>query len=271
MNDNLTEKDIINSNLFLHKLESNYYDIIHPEIFNEKEQKRLRSDLKKATKLIRSGNKKALEIGCGTGNLTGKLLEMGFEVTALDISKEMIDILKKKYYRYYKSNKLKLAISNAEKLNFKSNTFDFIAAYSVLHHLPDYIKSIKEMIRVLKVGGVIYLDHERTDRYWQRRFRIIRYLDLFSNSIFNFIYIKNRGIKIRSLIPIYMSYGKADYHISEKYYVNHNNIKRTLRRGNVEKIYLKNYYLFPTHYFNPFSIFYRIFLSKDMCLLIARK
>ena len=41
-----------------------------------------------------------------------------------------------------------------------------MATYSVLHHIPDYISAIKEMIRVTKPGGLIYIDHEANENRW---------------------------------------------------------------------------------------------------------
>jgi SAM-dependent methyltransferase len=46
-------------------------------------------------------------------------------------------------------------------------SFDLVATYSVLHHIPDYLSAIREMARVLRPGGVLYLDHERNEEYWQ--------------------------------------------------------------------------------------------------------
>ena len=38
--------------------------------------------------------------------------------------------------------------------------------YSVLHHIPDYLAAIEEMARVCAPGGVIFLDHEPTEKFW---------------------------------------------------------------------------------------------------------
>lgn len=42
-----------------------------------------------------------------------------------------------------------------------------VATYSVLHHVPDYLKIVDEFVRVLKPGGVIYIDHEVSPSYWE--------------------------------------------------------------------------------------------------------
>ena len=48
----------------------------------------------------------------------------------------------------------------------EDNSVDFIATYSVLHHIPEYLATIQEMIRVCAPGGVIYIDHEQNNEYW---------------------------------------------------------------------------------------------------------
>ncbi|MEJ2243215.1 MAG: methyltransferase domain-containing protein [Candidatus Bathyarchaeota archaeon] len=96
VDENLKE-NIRKANISLHKYEANYYELIHPEIYNEPEQKRLISELKKANVLISSSPdnlRMALDFGAGTGNITGKLLRMGYNVTAVDLSLEMCNIQK---------------------------------------------------------------------------------------------------------------------------------------------------------------------------------
>ena len=46
-------------------------------------------------------------------------------------------------------------------------SYDMVATYSVLHHVPDYLRIVEEMARVLKPGGILYLDHEASDSYWE--------------------------------------------------------------------------------------------------------
>ena len=69
---------------------------------------------------------------------------MGCKVIAADVSKGFYILLK---------ISLKEGIStfelNGENLEgIDDNSIDFIATYSVLHHIPDYILTVKEMCRV---------------------------------------------------------------------------------------------------------------------------
>lgn len=59
-------------------------------------------------------------------------------------------------------------------MGFANDTFDAIAAISILEHIPDPWNAIKELHRVLKPGGEIYVTmpmtypyHESPEDYWR--------------------------------------------------------------------------------------------------------
>ena len=56
------------------------------------------------------------------------------------------------------SKTLKFQIEDATKLTFSDNSFDLVYSVSVIEHIYEkYILAIKEMIRVTKSGGVVYV------------------------------------------------------------------------------------------------------------------
>ena len=88
--------------------------------------------------------KNILDVGCGTGgNLT---LFNGF-VVGLDISSQALELAQKR-----KPDAV-LCRGEAENLPFKDESFDLVLALDLLEHLPDDIKGLSEMYRVLKKGG----------------------------------------------------------------------------------------------------------------------
>ncbi len=91
--------------------------------------------------------KKVLDVGAGTGRLTVELARTGAEVTALDVSEEMLKVLKRK------NAQIEAVIGEAEDLPFGDNTFDFVTAAFLVVHLKDPIRFFNEVYRVLKVGG----------------------------------------------------------------------------------------------------------------------
>lgn len=97
-----------------------------------------------------SKNSKVLEIGCGTGLFTSFVAVTGAQVTAIDLSEELLA-------RARANNKNSNAVftsGDVHKLCFSDNSFDVVFGSSVLHHL-DVAKAFTEIFRVLKPGGRI--------------------------------------------------------------------------------------------------------------------
>jgi SAM-dependent methyltransferase len=141
------------------------YDARHGEIFNPIEQARLRDGLTAATEAIATGGRplRALDLGCGTGNVTAHLLDLGFGVVAADVSPEFLAVTGT---RFADAPVETLEISGHGLPELAEGSFDLVAAYSVLHHVPDYLGMVAELYRVLRPGGVAYLDHEAAEAHW---------------------------------------------------------------------------------------------------------
>lgn len=142
------------------------YDARHPEIFNDVEQSRLGGVLSRVVTRAAGpdGTVRALDVGCGTGNLTRHLLALGAHVTAADLSPKLLEAVARKFGA---SGRVELQQLNGTDLRpLASASFDFVAAYSVLHHVPDYVTLVREMARVTRPGGLVMIDHERSDASW---------------------------------------------------------------------------------------------------------
>lgn len=96
-----------------------------------------------------------LEVGCGPGNLwreNAGRIPAEWQMVLTDFSEGMVstarETLGEAQYVY--------ACVNAEEIPFPENTFDAVFAHFMLYHVPDRIKAIGEMRRVLKPGGRVY-------------------------------------------------------------------------------------------------------------------
>ena len=162
---NRADRDV-RRNVAVHNRLARKYERIHGEIFNPIEQARLRSFLERALAEVRTGHRpiQALDMGCGTGNLTRHLLDLGAEVTAADVASGFLELVRS----CHPKSALKTHLLNGRDLGgLRDESFDLVAAYSVLHHIPDYVAACAEMARVCRKGGVVVIDHEASPNVWQ--------------------------------------------------------------------------------------------------------
>lgn len=268
-NDQTLEEQIHQANVSVHRFEAKYYEILHPEVYSKQEQKRITATLNTINKQITNNQKNALDVGAGTGNLTGKLLQLGYKVTAIDISAEMCAILKKKYNTYL-NNKLTIINSPIEDLTFSKGKFDLITGYSVLHHLPDYVTALRSLSVFLTKGGVIYIDHEASPYYWKTEpsslASFIKDIYFHSNPLFNSLYFQIIGLKV----PL-IDYSLSDYWHKKEHALDHKTIEQVFKEENYEFSRRTDYYLKGTWIPNPLFYVYRLLCRPEMSFWIAKK
>ena len=95
-----------------------------------------------------TGGKKVLEIGCGTGEFTKRIASSGADITAIDISPDLLELTR----RSITNVNVSFQIQNVEKLDFEDGSFDAVIGSSILHHLNLNL-ALKEVYRVLRRGG----------------------------------------------------------------------------------------------------------------------
>ncbi len=261
--------EIHRANVEVHRSEAKYYELIHPEVYSRKEQKRINSQLRLIDRQIVDNKRKALDVGAGTGNLTGKLLQMGYHVTATDISPEMCAILKRKYATYI-PDKLVVLNSPMENLGFGEGTFDLVTCYSVLHHLPDYIAGLKAMCRFIKKGGVVYIDHEASPFYWSGEHNmlasIIKGLTFHSNPLINSLYFQIIGLRVPTI-----DYTLSDYWHKKEHALNHQEVAGVFKQEGFESYKRTDHYLSGTWLPNPLAYVYRLVCRPEMSFWVAKK
>ena len=98
-----------------------------------------------------------LNVGCGPGTEALVLADMGFNVTGLDFSANMVEVARCNSEKY--GVKYDVVQGDAMDLPFEDDSFDFIASNYALWAIPDPEKAMKEWLRVLRPGGrVAYVE-----------------------------------------------------------------------------------------------------------------
>ncbi|MFH1388446.1 MAG: class I SAM-dependent methyltransferase [Patescibacteria group bacterium] len=96
-----------------------------------------------------------LDCGCGDGSILFALKTNGFlknrEVTAVDISRERVDLVK------LLDSRIKARVDNAEELKtVKTSSVDFVISTQVIEHVDDK-KMVATLGRILKKNGLVYI------------------------------------------------------------------------------------------------------------------
>ncbi len=95
-----------------------------------------------------------LEIGCGTGKNTGWLGQICQKVTAVDLTKEMLEIAKSKM----NAANINFVIADInEEWNFANNEYDLATFSLVLEHIQDLEPVFEKLSKVMVQDGYVYI------------------------------------------------------------------------------------------------------------------
>jgi ubiquinone/menaquinone biosynthesis C-methylase UbiE len=106
-----------------------------------------------------------LDIGCGTGwalGLAASLINNNGSYYGVDLSAKMIERAKENFKTKENFHFIK---ANAESIPLDDNLFDAIICTNSFHHYLHPDKALKEMYRLLKTGGKVYILDPTAD-FW---------------------------------------------------------------------------------------------------------
>ncbi|MEW6592432.1 MAG: class I SAM-dependent methyltransferase [Candidatus Hadarchaeota archaeon] len=92
---------------------------------------------------------RALDLGCGTGLLIGALRKRAELVIGVDSSEKMLLAAK--------ARGCDVVLADADRLPFRDGTFDCVASVTLLQNMPEPARTVEEVARVLRPGGIAAL------------------------------------------------------------------------------------------------------------------
>lgn len=97
-----------------------------------------------------------VDIGCGDGYITMAAAPLVGKVIAVDISAAMLRLLAKKADENGITN-IETLESDAQDIPLADSSVDLVCASMYLHHIEDPQLAVKEMSRILKPGGKVFI------------------------------------------------------------------------------------------------------------------
>ena len=135
---------------------SGYSEVNQTELSTNQRQK-WKNSLQRELQRILSGNKgerlRVLEVGTGPGFFAIILCELGYDVTAVDLTPAMLEEARKNAGALVE--RIRFEEMNGEDLQFADESFDAVVSRNLTWNLPHPERAYAEWTRVLKPGGVI--------------------------------------------------------------------------------------------------------------------
>ena len=132
------------------------YDQVYESSFGEmyKDLTKITVDFVKANSPFGS---RILDIGAGTGRMSIPLSELGYQITAVDASKEMLNVLKAKDI----DNKIEMYHSKLQDLPLDKNYDAVLCVFSVFCYITEWHEltiAIEKLSAMVKPGGFAFID-----------------------------------------------------------------------------------------------------------------
>jgi SAM-dependent methyltransferase len=107
---------------------------------------------------------RGLDVGCGTGVLAERLQGAGYDMTGIDPSEGMLDVLRAR------APEIEAVQASGTAVPFPDDSFDLVYCVAVMHHVAaaaDVRATLGEMVRVARPGArVLVWDHNPRNPYW---------------------------------------------------------------------------------------------------------
>lgn len=127
---------------------------------------------------------RVFEIGCGTGVATIPLSKYVKEITATDISENMLQKAREKAKNQSKDNII-FRTGELTEMEVEPESYDVVAAYNVLLYMKNQEEVLKKVYEVLKPGGIFLsatdclgrnLSKDSVKKFWKSKLHLMPYV-----------------------------------------------------------------------------------------------
>ena len=100
-----------------------------------------------------------LDAGTGTARIPIAISQMRptWELTCIDLSANMLKVGAENVSKAEVRSQITLELIDAKAMPYPESYFDMVISNSIIHHLPDPLPFLREIKRVLKPNGAIFL------------------------------------------------------------------------------------------------------------------
>jgi SAM-dependent methyltransferase len=114
-------------------------------------------------------SRRVLEVGCGQGVVLNHLARQHADAFGVDLS--FASIARARAGAIELGHRVRVSLSDAERLPFPNDSFDAVVSFGVLHHTPDTATAVREVRRVLRPGGlaIVMLYRTGNPKWWATR------------------------------------------------------------------------------------------------------
>ena len=100
-----------------------------------------------------------LDVGTGTAQIPIAMCKRnsGLKITAIDLAESMLTLGNKNIQTARLEDSITLDQVDSKKMPYSDESFDQVISNSIIHHIPNPVECFKEMIRVTKKDGLLFV------------------------------------------------------------------------------------------------------------------
>ena len=142
--------------------------ILEPEVMDDREEAieydamdftEVNTNFAKEAVQLAGINARVLDVGTGTARIPIMISQLRpqWQIIAIDLADSMLEIGQKNILNANCQEQIKLEKVDGKNLPYQSEQFDLVISNSLIHHLKDPLPFLREIKRVLKPNGGIFL------------------------------------------------------------------------------------------------------------------